>query len=270
MNRLPLYGQHVSPPASSVSLDYGMLEEALVLDARDGLRPSGMVDRKFQELMRVASIAVSQARRGRYELGIAPRQVPYIEFMAPIKRRFEKECVMRVVQQGDVVQVHYVKVFRDGSVVASHGQVPTELTVGIDHPRLPGLGLALVGMAVGESRILVVPARAAYGPHEPRRIRRLARHRFAGHKNLAVGQWVRVWDRQGRRRLVRIVEIGAEIVIVDANHPRAGQSLELEVELVAIHEQQVTLSAEKDSVGHTPDLARALRENRWRDDGGRW
>ncbi len=261
MNRLPLYGQQVPPPALSVSLDSGMLEETLVLDVRDGLTPSDMVDRKFQDLMRVASIAVSQARRGRHELDIAPRQLPNIEYLAPIKRRIQKECVMRVVKQGDVVQVHYVKVFQDGSVVASHGQVPTELTVGIDHPRLPGLGLALVGMAVGENRILVVPAREAYGPHEPRRIRRLARHRFSGHKNLSVGQWARVWDRQGRRRLVRIVEIGADTVIVDANHPRAGQSLELEVELVAIQEHQITSNADKGLVRHTPDPERDLREN---------
>src|SRR5436853_5894668 len=57
---------------------------------------------------------------------------------------------MRTVQSGDSVRVHYVKRFQDGSVASSRGRVPVELTVGIDHPRLRGLGLALVGLAPGE------------------------------------------------------------------------------------------------------------------------
>jgi peptidylprolyl isomerase len=140
---------------------------------------------------------------------------------------------MEVVRQGDRVRVHYVKCFQDGSVVSSRGKAPAEVTVGLAHPRLPGLGLALVGLAVGESRTLVVPARRAYGPYDPKRVYRLARARFAAGQELCAGTWVRVW-RGRRRRLVRIVEVRESTVIVDANRRWAGQSLELEVELLAI------------------------------------
>lgn len=157
---------------------------------------------------------------------------------------------MRVVQRGDTIQVHYVKVFQDGSVVSSRGKLPTELTVGTDHPRLPGLGLELVGLAVGESRTFIVPAKRAYGPFNPRRIRRVARWRFAGNKALSVGQWVRVWDRQHRRRLVRIVEIGEITVIVDANHRWAGQSLELEITVIAIRGPKRASGADNDAGRH--------------------
>jgi peptidylprolyl isomerase len=141
---------------------------------------------------------------------------------------------MRIIQQGDKVQVHYVKAFQDGSALSSRGKPPMELTVGIDHPRLPGLGLALVGLAVGDSGTFIVPARDAYGQFNPRLIRRMARWRFAEHEDLCVGQWVRVWDRQHRRRLVRILEIGEQTVVVNANHRWAGQSLELEVRVISI------------------------------------
>ncbi|HEY7157219.1 MAG TPA: FKBP-type peptidyl-prolyl cis-trans isomerase [Gemmataceae bacterium] len=151
---------------------------------------------------------------------------------------------MRVIERSDKVQVHYVKVFQDGSFVSSGGKAPTELTVGTDHPRLPGLGLELVGLAVGESRTFIVPAERAYGPFNPRLIRRVARWRFAGNKDLAVGQWVRVWDRQHRRRLVRIVEIGEITVVVDANHRWAGQSLELEVTVITIRGPEVASGAD--------------------------
>jgi hypothetical protein len=59
---------------------------------------------------------------------------------------------MRVIQQDDRVEVCYVKVFQDGPTFSSHGKSPAELIVGIDHPRLPGLGLSLAGLTVGESR----------------------------------------------------------------------------------------------------------------------
>jgi peptidylprolyl isomerase len=126
-----------------------------------------------------------------------------------------------------------VKYFQDGSVVSSRGEAPAEVTVGLAHPGLPGLGLALVGLAVGESRTLAIPARRAYGPYDPARVYRLARTRFAAGQALHAGTWVRVWG-GGHRRLVRVVQVSENTVIVDANRRRAGQSLELEVELIAI------------------------------------
>jgi peptidylprolyl isomerase len=175
---------------------------------------------------------------------------------------------MRVIRQGDKVQVHYTKSFQDGSVVSSRGQSPTEVTVGVDHPRLPGLGLALVGLAEGESRRLVVPAREAYGQSDPGRIHRLARARFAGHKDLSVGTWVRVLDRRQRRRLVLVVEVRENMVVVDTNRRWAGQSLELEVRVVTIRSPEVPSRADRGPAAPVPDQERDLREANWLDEGG--
>lgn len=141
---------------------------------------------------------------------------------------------MQTAQPGDRVQVHYVKRFQDGSVASSRDRTPIELTVGIDHPRLPGLGLALVGLAPGTSTKVSVPPESAYGAPDPARVHRLARTRFPQDKPLPVGKWVRIQSRQGRHRLVRILEVRAKSVVVDTNHRWAGLALELEVELVGI------------------------------------
>jgi len=138
------------------------------------------------------------------------------------------------VQLGDRVQVHYVKRFEDGSVTSSRGRSPLELTVGIDQRRLPGLGLALVGLVPGAITTVRVSAEHAYGRIDPARVHRWARTRFAEGQSLQVGKWVPAMDRQGRRRLVRIQEVRDDLVIVDTNHRRAGQALELEVELISI------------------------------------
>jgi FKBP-type peptidyl-prolyl cis-trans isomerase 2 len=141
---------------------------------------------------------------------------------------------MQTAQPGDHVRVHYVKRFQDGAVVSSRDKTPLELTVGVDHPRLPGLGLALVGLAPGATATVRVAPEQAYGSPDPSRVRRLDRSRFPKDYPLPLGKWVKISDRRGRRRVVRIVEVRPEMVVVDTNHRRAGQSLELEVELLGI------------------------------------
>jgi peptidylprolyl isomerase len=141
---------------------------------------------------------------------------------------------MQTVQQGDRVQVHYVKRLQDGGVASSRARAPIEMTVGIDHPRLPGLGLALVGLAPGDTTTVRVPAEQAHGPANPARVRRCARSRFPEGQPLPVGKWVRVANRDGRSRLVRVLEVRGRAVMVDTNHRAAGQAVELEVELIGI------------------------------------
>ena len=154
--------------------------------------------------------------------------------MPSVSSALEGESTMPTAQPGDRVQVHYVKRLQDGSVASSRHRAPLELTVGIDHPRLPGLGLALVGLAPGTSTTVSMPPGRAYGPHDPARVDRWARTRFPHDQPLPVGQRVRVLNRGGRRRLIRILEVRDTTVVVDTNHRWAGQAMELEVELIGI------------------------------------
>ena len=94
--------------------------------------------------------------------------------------------------------------------------------------------MALVGLAPGGSTTVRVPSELAYGPSDPTRVHRWARTRFPNDEALRVGKWVRMTNRQGKCRLVRILELRGPMVVVDTNHPGAGQALELEVELVSI------------------------------------
>jgi peptidylprolyl isomerase len=146
---------------------------------------------------------------------------------------------MRIAQQGDRVQVNYVKRLRDGRAASS--REPLEVTVGIDHPRLPGLGTALVGLTAGQSMTLTVPPEQAYGLADPTRIHRWYRRRFPKAATLRVGKLIRFTDEQGRRRRVRIMEVNNKVVVVDVNHPWAGQTLELEVTLLNFLEPLLSL-----------------------------
>jgi FKBP-type peptidyl-prolyl cis-trans isomerase 2 len=143
---------------------------------------------------------------------------------------------MQTVQLGDSVQVHYEKRFQDGTVFSSRsrGRMPLQIVIGFDHPRLPGLGLALIGLSPGQQTTLMVPAERAYGLADPARVRSLPRTRFSRDEPLMVGKWVKLTNHQGRHRRVRVVEIGPDAVVVDSNHRWAGMTLELKVELIDI------------------------------------
>jgi carbon storage regulator CsrA len=152
---------------------------------------------------------------------------------------FEGVSLMRTVQQGDRVQVQYVKRLRDGRKASS--REPFRVTVGTDHPRLPGLGAALIGLTLGQSATLTVPPERAYGMPDPARIHRWSRRRFPKEAILRIGKLIRFTDEQGRRRQVRILEADHKVVVVDANHPWAGQTLELEVMMLGFVEPQIGL-----------------------------
>src|SRR5262245_12367060 len=141
---------------------------------------------------------------------------------------------MRTAQVGDRAQVHYVIRAQGGPTASSRGR-PLELTVGTDHPRLPGLGSALVGLAPGESARVTVPPERAHGERDPARVRRWPRLRFPEHANLRPGKLACFTDTRGRRRLVRVLQVTAKAVVVDTNRRWAGQTLEMEVELIAVH-----------------------------------
>jgi peptidylprolyl isomerase len=142
---------------------------------------------------------------------------------------------MRTSQLGDRVQVHYVKRFEDGSVKSSRERGdPIELTVGARHPRLPGLGSELVGLAPGKTVTVAVPAERAYGATDPDKVRRVSRGRFREDEVLVAGRRFRMRGSGGRPRVVRVVEVRGREVVVDTNHPRSGQAVVIEVELVSI------------------------------------
>jgi FKBP-type peptidyl-prolyl cis-trans isomerase 2 len=160
---------------------------------------------------------------------------------------------MQTAQQGDRVQVHYVKRLQDGSVASSRGRAPLELTIGIDHPRLPGLGLALVGLAPGATTTIIVPPERAYGTPDPARVHRWARTRFPHGQPLSVGKWVPLKNSKGKGRSVRILEVRDQTVVVDTNHRGAGQALELEVELIGIQVANAMSDLGEARAGKTAD-----------------
>lgn len=140
---------------------------------------------------------------------------------------------MRMCQVGDRVLVHFVKRYADGVVKSSPDAAPLDVIVGTRHPRLPGLAGELVGLRAGDAARFTVPADRAFGATNPARVVSVSRGRFAADATLTPGRPAMMRLTGGRSRRVRVVELRGTQVVVDANHPRCGQALDLEVRLVS-------------------------------------
>lgn len=109
---------------------------------------------------------------------------------------------------------------------------------------IPGLERALEGRQPGENVHVVVEAEDAYGVRDLARITRVARDRFPAGVELVAGMRFQAQAGDGRTQVVTVTAIDAGEVVVDANHPLAGQRLHFDVTVLSVR------SARKEEVAH--------------------
>lgn len=140
---------------------------------------------------------------------------------------------MTQAQIGNDVKVHYTGRLDDGTEFdSSREREPLGFTLG-EGQLIPGFERAVIGMTVGDSKTVKVPAEQAYGPHHEEMVLEVPREQFPPNISPAVGQQLEM--HQGERVIqVRVTEVSPKDVTLDANHPLAGQDLTFEIELVAL------------------------------------
>jgi peptidylprolyl isomerase len=140
---------------------------------------------------------------------------------------------MQRAKAGDTVRVHYTGTLGDGSVFdSSRGRAPLEFTLGSGQV-IAGFDGAVTGMQIGEEKTVVIPAADAYGPRREEMLFAVERDQLPAAMQPEVGQELQV--SQGDRSFaVRVHEVGDARVVLDANHPLAGQDLTFALELVEV------------------------------------
>jgi peptidylprolyl isomerase len=135
---------------------------------------------------------------------------------------------MAEIIAGDKVRIHYTAKLEDGTVVdSSEGKDPLEFEAGSDQ-LIPGVSNAVIGMSVGASKTVTVPPEQGYGPHQPQAVQQVPKQHFPA--EVAEGDVFKAVSEQGEM-MVRVIEVGEDMITVDANHPLAGQTLIFELEI---------------------------------------
>ena len=96
---------------------------------------------------------------------------------------------------------------------------------------IDGLEEQLLQMTVGEKRAVVVSPERGYGPREVELVQKIPRSRLPVAELKVGDQFQTGPDRHAP--VVTVMAIEGDEVLLDANHPLAGQSLYFEVELIA-------------------------------------
>jgi peptidylprolyl isomerase len=140
---------------------------------------------------------------------------------------------MESAKSGDLVRVHYTGQLADGEVFdSSHGNEPLEFQVGAGQV-IKGFDDAVTGMTPGDSRRVTIPADEAYGQRREELVVTVPRGRFPPDFEPEQGMNLAL-EQDGQQVMLTIMSVTEAEVVLDGNHPLAGQDLTFDVELVEI------------------------------------
>ncbi len=140
-----------------------------------------------------------------------------------------------VVAADKVVLIHYTLKNGEGKVIdSSAGGDPLAYIHG--HGNLiPGLERELEGKPAGEKLSVQIAAADGYGERNPSLVQRVPKRSFGG-TAVKPGMQFQAQTSSGEARVATVKSVQGDMVMVDMNHPLAGESLHFEVEITEIRE----------------------------------
>ncbi|HET7874330.1 MAG TPA: peptidylprolyl isomerase [Methylomirabilota bacterium] len=140
------------------------------------------------------------------------------------------------IEKGSTVQIEYTLKDKAGGVLDSNkGQPPLTFTQG-ERQIIPGLERELLGMRAGQEKKVVVKPEDAYGAANPAAVVEVPKEALKDLPPDAVKVGARLVARNsaGEQRPVVVKEIKDKSVILDLNHPLAGQTLYFDVKVLSV------------------------------------
>ena len=141
---------------------------------------------------------------------------------------------MANVHHGSTVTVQYVGTLDNGRTFGSTTEeAPLVFTIGSNQV-FPALEQAVLGMHVGETKNVVIPAGDAFGPRLKENIIKIDREHFPAGKEIRVGQKLSIGFSGGSERVMLVTEVTESDVTLDGNHPLAGLDLTFALRLEGV------------------------------------
>jgi peptidylprolyl isomerase len=141
---------------------------------------------------------------------------------------------MQQVKSGDKVKVHYHGKLQNGETFdSSEGKEPLEFTVGGGQV-IKGFDDGVMGMQVGDKKTVEIEVSDAYGEKNEEMIIEFPKTQFPEDMKPEPGMQLMMNNGQGQSFPVLVKEVKEDSVLLDANHPLAGEDLIFDIELVEI------------------------------------
>jgi FKBP-type peptidyl-prolyl cis-trans isomerase SlyD len=151
-----------------------------------------------------------------------------------------------LIAQDKVVLIHYTLTNDKGEVLdSSSGGEPLAYLHGQGNI-IPGLEKALEGKQAGDKLDVKVAPADGYGERDDKLVQQVPRRAFSGAQNVQPGMQFHAQTSQGHTRMVTVTGVVGDMVMVDGNHPLAGEHLSFAVEVTEVRDP----SEEELSHGH--------------------
>lgn len=141
---------------------------------------------------------------------------------------------MSQAKNNDTVKVHYTGKLTNGQVFdSSLEREPLEITIG-EGQLIPGFENAILDMKVNEKKTVEIAKEEAYGDIQKELFHQVQKDQLPQDIQPEVGMGLASKGPDGVEHQFRVVEVKDDHIIVDGNHPLAGQDLVFDLELVEI------------------------------------
>ncbi|HEY5961987.1 MAG TPA: hypothetical protein VIV60_35760 [Polyangiaceae bacterium] len=97
---------------------------------------------------------------------------------------------------------------------------------------LPAIERAIDGLSAGSQKQIKLLSRDAYGPRKPDSVLEVERDEFPS--DVEAGDYFEVENAERGMLVLRVLEVESDYVLVDLNHPLAGQDLDVDVNIVRV------------------------------------
>ena len=141
---------------------------------------------------------------------------------------------MTKIKDGNQVKVHYTGKLTDGTVFdSSEGREPLAFEMG-KGMMIPGFEKGVMGMALNEEKTITIQPEDAYGSVREDMIAEVPNQQLPPEIKPEVGMELMSQTPDGQQLVVKIKEVKDDSIIIDANHPLAGQELTFDIKVVEI------------------------------------
>ncbi len=142
---------------------------------------------------------------------------------------------MSQVKKNDTVKVHYTGKLTNGQVFdSSLEREPLEVTIG-EGNLIPGFENAILDMNVNDKKTVEIAKEQAYGDVLDELFHQVPREQLPQDIQPEIGMGLASKGPDGTEHQFRVVEVKDDHIIVDGNHPLAGQDLVFDLELLEIN-----------------------------------
>ena len=144
---------------------------------------------------------------------------------------------MTTIANGYVVEMNYTLTDNSGEVLdTSNGKAPLAYIQGKNNI-IPGLEKEMMGKKVGDTFKVTVAPEEGYGKRNEAMIQSVSKEQFGPEaNNVEVGMKFQLEGPEGKMLLVTAIEVKESEVVLDGNHPLAGQTLHFDIEVMSLRE----------------------------------